>query len=83
MGAVHEQLTTDGWQPVSFYSKKLDEAQRKYSTFGRALRAVYLTVLTFCFLLDDRQCRVMTDHEPLTVALHAEDGAFSVIALNR
>jgi elongation factor P hydroxylase len=83
MGAVLEQLTTDGWQPVSFYSKKLDEAQRKYSTFGRALRAVYLTVMHFCYLLDGRQCRVMTVHEPLTVAPQADDGTFSVIALFR
>jgi hypothetical protein len=83
MGAVLEQLTTDGWQPASFYSKKQDEALRKYSTFDRALRAVYLTVMHFCFLLDGRQFHVMTVHEPLTVALQADDDTSSVIALYR
>jgi hypothetical protein len=30
VGAVLQQLTPKGWQPLSFYSKKLDDPQKRY-----------------------------------------------------
>jgi hypothetical protein len=51
LGAVLQQWSPKGWQPLSFYSKKLDVTQRKYSTFDRELLAVYLAVRHFRFLL--------------------------------
>jgi cleavage and polyadenylation specificity factor subunit 1 len=70
VGAVLQQWSPKGWQPLSFYSKKLDVTQRKYSTFDRELLAVYLAVRHFRFLLEGRQFHVETDHKPLTFALH-------------
>jgi hypothetical protein len=70
VGAVLQQWSPKGWQPLSFYSKKLDVTQRKYSTFDRELLAVYLAVRHFRFLLEGGQFHVETDHKPLTFALH-------------
>ncbi len=67
---VLQQWSPKGWQPLSFYSKKLDVTQKKYSTFDRELLAVYLAVRHFWFLLEGRQCHVEKDHKPLTFALH-------------
>ena len=35
MGAVLQQWVNDAWQPISFFSKKLQPAETRYSTFGR------------------------------------------------
>ncbi len=70
MGAVLQQWSPQGWQPLSFYRKKLDETQKKYSVFDRELLAVYLAVRHFRFLLEGRSFHIETDHKPLTFALH-------------
>jgi hypothetical protein len=70
VGAVLQQLTPKGWQPLSFYSKKLDDTQKRYSTFDRELLAAYLAVRHFRFLLEGRDFFIETDHKPLTFALH-------------
>jgi hypothetical protein len=57
VGAVLQQWSPKGWQPLSFCSKKLDVTQ-KYSTFDRELLAVYLAVRHFRFLLEGRQFHV-------------------------
>jgi hypothetical protein len=59
-----------GWQPLSFYSKKIYVTQKKYSTFNRELLAVYLASRHFRFLLEGHQFHVETDHKLLTFALH-------------
>ena len=41
IGACLEQHTERGWQPISFFSKKLKESEQKYSTFDRELLALY------------------------------------------
>jgi hypothetical protein len=39
VGAVLQQWAASDWQPLAFYSKKLDAAQHKYSAFDRELLA--------------------------------------------
>jgi hypothetical protein len=70
VGTVLQQLTPKGWQPLSFYSKILDDTQKCYSTFDRELLAAYLVVRHFRFLLEGREFFIETDHKPLTYALH-------------
>ncbi len=70
LGAVLQQLSPKGWQPLSFYSKKLDDPQKCYSTFDRELLAAYLAVRHVRFLLEGREYFIETDHKPLTYALH-------------
>ena len=57
------------WEPLGFYSKKLDSAQTKYSGFDRELLACYLGIRHFGYMLESQNFRIYTDHKPLTVAL--------------
>ena len=66
VGAVLEQLVTDTWQPLAFFSKSLRPAEIKYSTFDRELLALYLAVRHFRYFLEGRDFTAFTDHKPLT-----------------
>ena len=71
VGAVLQQRARGGGlQPLAFYSKKLDAAQQKYSAFDRELLACYLAVRHFRHHVEGRQFHILTDHKPLTFALH-------------
>lgn len=37
VGAVVQQLSPKGWQPLSFFSRKLSTAEKKYSAYDREL----------------------------------------------
>jgi len=71
VGACLQQKSpgSAAWQPLGFYSKKLDSAQVKYSAFDRELLACYLGIRHFRYLLEGRRFVVYTDHKPLTHAL--------------
>jgi hypothetical protein len=70
VGAVLQQRVNNVWQPLGFFSKRLQPAETRYSTFGRELLAVYLSTRHFRHHLEARQFFVLTDHKPLTYALH-------------
>ncbi len=57
------------WQPLGFFSKKLEAAQQKYSAFDRELFACYSGIRHFRYMLDGRQFAIFTDHKPLTYTL--------------
>jgi hypothetical protein len=71
VGAVLQQWAAveESWRPLSFFSKKLDAAQTKYSAFDRELLAAYLSVRHFRFLLEGRPFTLYTDHKPLVGSL--------------
>jgi hypothetical protein len=54
------------WQPLGFFSKKLEVAQQKYSAFDRELFACYAGIRHFRYMLDGRRFAIFTDHKPLT-----------------
>jgi hypothetical protein len=71
IGAVLQQRDAcGGWRPLAFFSKKLDAAQLKYSAFDHELLAAYLSVRHFRYLLDGRKFHILSDHKPLTQAMH-------------
>jgi hypothetical protein len=70
VGAVLQPKVAAGWQPVAFFSRKLDSAQLNYSAFDRELLAAYLGLQHFRFQLEARKFHILTDHKPLTQALH-------------
>jgi hypothetical protein len=70
VGAVLQQRVAAGWQPLAFFSKKLDSAQLNYSAFDRELLAAYLGLRHFRFQLEVRQFHILTDDKLLTQALH-------------
>lgn len=67
MGGVLEQKT-QFWQPLSFFSRKLSETQRRYSTYDRELLAIYEAIKFFRFMLEGKDFVIRTDHKPLTYA---------------
>lgn len=69
VGAVLEQFLDDKWTPVAFFSRKLRDAETRYSAFDRELLAVYLAIRHFRHFVEGRQFQVFTDHKPLTYAL--------------
>lgn len=69
IGAVLHQSVDGNYQPLAFFSRKLNEGQQKYSTFDRELLAVYESIRHFRHWLEGRKFIVFTDHKPLTTAL--------------
>jgi RNase H-like domain found in reverse transcriptase len=68
MGAVLQQLEGRHWRPLAFFSQKFSATQIKYYTFNRELTAIFAAVRHFCFLLEGRDFRILTDHKPLISA---------------
>ena len=77
VGAVLQQHVGDEWQPLSFFSKRLQPAECRYSTFGRELLAIYLAIRHFRHSLEGREFTVFTDHKPLTYALRSRSDRYS------
>ncbi|KFD60049.1 hypothetical protein M514_27768 [Trichuris suis] len=68
VGAVLQQYVNSIWKPVAFFSKRLQDHQRRYSTFGRELLAAYAAVKRFRSMIEGRQFTIYTDHNPLVRA---------------
>jgi hypothetical protein len=64
-------------RPLAFFSAKIEPAQTRYSAFDCELLAVYLAIRHFRWLLEGRQFHVLTDHKPLTFALHRVSDSWS------
>ncbi|BHF59029.1 hypothetical protein SprV_0100198400 [Sparganum proliferum] len=77
VGAVLQQSLPDSTGHLAFFSKKLSEAETRYSTFGRELLAAYLAVRHFRHLLEGREFTIFADHKPLTFAIHSRSDKLS------
>ncbi|CAH8602890.1 unnamed protein product [Schistosoma mattheei] len=77
VGAVLQQLVNGVWEPLSFFSKRLNPTQTRYSTFGRELLAIYLAIKHFRHMVEGINFTVYTDHKPLTKALSAKQDNYS------
>ncbi|GFX57029.1 transposon Ty3-I Gag-Pol polyprotein [Trichonephila clavipes] len=69
VGSVPQQFENEDWKPIAFYSKKLNDTQRRYSTYDRELLGIYLSVKHFKHLLEGNESTIYTDHKPLTFAI--------------
>ena len=77
VGAVLQQQVDNIWQPLAFFSRLLKPAETRYSTFGRELLAAYSAVRHFHHYLEGREFHILTDHKPLSFALHINSGTRS------
>ncbi|KAJ8721092.1 hypothetical protein PYW08_006557 [Mythimna loreyi] len=68
IGAVLQQRKDERWQPLAFYSHKLNDAQKKYSPYDRELLAIYEAIKYFRHMVEARTFTVYTDHKPLIFA---------------
>ena len=69
VGAVLQQEINGHWNPIAYFSKKLQPAETRYSTFDRELLAIYLAIKHFRHFVEGRDFHIATDHKPLTFAL--------------
>ena len=65
IGAVLQQIREGISEPLEFFSKTLNSAQKNYSTFDHELLAIHDSVKHFRNLLDSREFSILTDHKPL------------------
>ncbi len=65
------------WRPISFFSKAMKPAERRYSTFDRELLAIYLAIKHFRHFVEGRLFHILTDHKPITFALHSRSDRYS------
>ena len=77
IGAALQQRTDNGPQPIAFFSRKLSETERRYSTFDRELLAIYAAVRHFRHLLEAVPFDIYTDHMPLVHAIHKKSDPIS------
>ena len=68
VGAALHQMVNSEPIPIGFFSKKLSQAQSKYSTFDRELLAAYLSIIHFKHQIEGRNVVLLTDHKPLCTA---------------
>ncbi|GFS62493.1 retrovirus-related Pol polyprotein from transposon 17.6 [Trichonephila clavipes] len=68
------QLSNDQWEPLAFYSSKLNKSQKNWSTYDRELFSIYSSVKKFKHMLEGRTFVIYTDQKPLTYAFqqHSE-----------
>ena len=66
VSGVLQQYIASIWQPLSFFSKKLNPAETRYSAFDRELLAVYATIRHFRHNLKGRNFFVNTNHKTST-----------------
>jgi len=71
VGPALQQRTSPAapWEPLGFFSRKLDAAQVCYSTYNRELLACVQGIRHFHFMLEGRRFALYTDHKPLTFPL--------------
>ncbi|KMQ86374.1 gag-pol polyprotein [Lasius niger] len=68
VGAVLHTHSPNGPCPLAFFSKKLNSAEKNYSTYDRELLAVYSAIKHFRHNLEGQIFTAFTDHRPLTFA---------------
>lgn len=72
IGGVLQQFVNDVWEPLAFFSRKLNPAQTKYSTFDRELLAIYSAIKHFQHFVEGQDFHIITDHKPLTTSLKSK-----------
>ena len=65
VGGTLSQVHGEVLRPVSYFSKKLQSAERNYSVSDRELLAIYTACMRWRCYLQGSVTKVYTDHEPL------------------
>lgn len=68
VGAALQQLNNGHLEPLGFYSKRMTDTQKRYSTYDRELLGIYQAIKHFRHMIEGRECVIQTDHKPLIFA---------------
>lgn len=72
IGAVIQQRDGEDWQPLAFFSKKLNPVQQKYSPYDKELLAIYMAIKHYSHMLKGRVFTIFTGHKPITYAFQQD-----------
>ena len=70
IGGVLEQRGPQGWEPLAFYSSKLEPNQQQWPPYDRELLAAYKGTRHFRDLIEGRVFTLYTDHQSLVPSVH-------------
>ena len=73
LGMVLEQLNSDDWRPISFASRHLNDAEKKYSTNQLEMLAVVWGAEYFRNYVLGRKFLIVTDHKALVSLLNGNN----------
>ena len=69
IGATLQQKNKNGnWEPLGFFSKRLNKTEQLGSAFSRELLAIYLSLKHFHHWVEGNQIEIYTDHKPIIAA---------------
>ncbi|GBM95404.1 Retrovirus-related Pol polyprotein from transposon opus [Araneus ventricosus] len=68
IGGTLSQLSQGKWEPIAFFSMKLNKSQQKWSTYDRELFSIYSAIRKFKHILEGRNFSIYTDQKPLIYA---------------
>ncbi len=69
VGTAQRQSAAADWQPLAFFSKKLEQEQMSYSAFDRKLFACVASISHFRYMLEGHPFTIYTNHKPQTFTL--------------
>jgi cleavage and polyadenylation specificity factor subunit 1 len=77
-----QQRVKNAWQPLVFFSKKLNPAQQKHSAYDCELLAIYEAVKHFSHMLEVHYFILFTNHKPISYAFQQKQDKCSPIQFN-
>ena len=69
IGGVLEQRGPMGWEPIAFYSSKLEPHQQNWPPYDRELLGAFKSVRHFKHMLEGRKFTLYTDHASLVPSM--------------
>ena len=70
IGGVLEQRGPNGWEPLAFYSSKLEPNQQQWPPYDRELLAAFKGCRHFRSWIEGRPFTLYTDHQSLVPSIH-------------
>ncbi|GFU71739.1 transposon Ty3-G Gag-Pol polyprotein [Trichonephila clavipes] len=67
-GGTLSQSSQRKWEPIAFFSMKLNKSQQKWSTYDRELFSIYSAIRKFKDMLEGRNFILYTHQKPLIYA---------------
>jgi len=69
IGACIHQVKDGSSTPLGFFSRKLSDVEKRYSTFDRELLAIYASLRKWKNFVEGSSVTIFTDHKPLVGAI--------------
>ncbi|GBM38058.1 Transposon Ty3-G Gag-Pol polyprotein [Araneus ventricosus] len=68
IGGTLSQLSQGKWEPIAFFSMKLNKSHQKWSIYDKELFSIYSAIRKFKHMLEGREFQIYTDQKSLIYA---------------